>query len=45
MLERFKKAIKQAEDAGQTEFNFDGHEFHVGYAKYLCEYLEGRLPK
>ncbi len=26
-------------------FEFDGHKFVLGYAKYLIEYLEGALPK
>lgn len=42
-LKRLKVAYKQAVDAGQDQFTFDGHEFVVGYAKYLIEYLEGAL--
>jgi len=44
-LERFKQAYKKAVDARSDTFTFDGHDFVVGYAKYLIEYLEGRLPK
>jgi len=45
MLERFKAAYAQAclnKDRTDT-FYFDGHEFVIGYAKYLIEYLEGEF--
>lgn len=46
MLERFKVAYAEAAKAGKDAvFNFDGHDFVVGYAKYLIEYLDGNLQK
>ena len=46
MLKRFKTAYKAAcETPGDASdvFTFEGHEFVIGYAKYLIEYLEGQL--
>lgn len=37
----FKAAYSLAEELGQTIFTFEGNEYHIGYAKYLIEYLEG----
>lgn len=42
-LERLKAAIAAAQAAGLDQFTFEGHDYMVGYAKYLAEYLEGRL--
>jgi len=45
-LQRLKNAIARAEEDGMRENDtllFDGEEFHLGYAKYLVEYLEGEL--
>lgn len=42
-LERLKKAYRSAVDDKLKIFEFEGHEFIPGYAKYLIEYLEGRL--
>jgi hypothetical protein len=39
-LEQFEKALAAA--TGDV-FEFEGHEFVKGYAKYLIEYLDGRL--
>ena len=39
MLERFKVAHRAAVNTQAETFIFDGHEFVVGYAKYLIEYL------
>ena len=43
MLERFKKAYADAVAQGLDDFIFDGNEFVTDYAKYLIEYLDGRL--
>ena len=43
-LKRFKKALAKA-PADREVFVFDGHEYLKTYAKYLIEFLEGRLPK
>lgn len=44
-LARFKEAYAKVKDRPKDTFMFAGHEFVVGYAKYLIEYLEDRLPK
>lgn len=44
-LKRLIKARDEAEKAGEKQFTFEGHEVDVGYAKYLIEYLDQRLPK
>jgi hypothetical protein len=36
---KFKKAFKEAEKAGLTQFQFEDKEILVTYAKYLIEYL------
>lgn len=41
MLARFKKAHAKAKAAGNDKFIFDGHEFIVGYAGFLIEFLVG----
>ena len=43
-LERLKRAYKQAQEQGHTQFTFDAAPVLVAYAKYLIEYLEERLP-
>jgi hypothetical protein len=45
MLERFKLAYAQHENKHGDTFMFEGHEFVIGYAKYLIEFLETQLPK
>lgn len=42
-LIKFKKAYDKAEKADTESFVFEGNEYILGYAKYLIEYLEGRL--
>lgn len=42
-LARFKKVYAEARDRRLDTFMFDGHEFVIGYAEYLIEYLEGAL--
>jgi len=48
-LKRFKTAFSQAQEiekkTGEDEFEFDGFEFVLGYAKYLIEYLDQRFGK
>lgn len=44
MLARFKKAYEAVCTGDRNAvFTFEGHEFVCGYAKYLIEYLEGKL--
>jgi hypothetical protein len=43
MLKRFKKKYEAERAAGHDQFNFDGHDFVVAYAKYLIEYLESQF--
>lgn len=45
MLTRFRAAYQEARAAQADTFEFEGHAFVVGYAKYLIEYLDGRLAK
>ena len=46
MLERFKKAYeKSTKTEGADVFMFEGNEFVEGFAKYLIEHLDRRLPK
>jgi len=40
-LKRFKKALKKA--SKESVFEFEGHQFVVGYGEYLVEYLEDKL--
>jgi hypothetical protein len=44
-LESFKKAYKHAVSADEDRFMFEGHEYVLGYAKYLIEYLEDGLRR
>lgn len=37
---RFKIAHNTCIELGDETFTFDGHEFLLGYADYLIEYLE-----
>jgi hypothetical protein len=40
------RALRKAYEATDGEtFTFEGHEFLVGYAKYLLEYLEGEIKR
>lgn len=42
-LIKFEKAYDKAEKANAESFVFEGNEYVLGYAKYLIEYLEGKL--
>lgn len=42
-LERLKKALEEAKACGAGQFVFEGRLLLVSYARYLVEYLEGRL--
>jgi hypothetical protein len=44
-LAAFKLVAKVGERKNSETFLFEGHEFLVGYAKYLIEYLETGLIK
>ena len=39
-VKRFKAVIRHAEESGKIQFEFDGNECDLKYAKYLLEYLE-----
>ena len=41
----FKKEYEKVKDNKDFIFDFKGHKFLVGYAKYLIQYLEGRFKK
>ena len=41
--EELRTAYNQMRADKNYKFEFDGHELLVGYAKYLLEYLDGRL--
>lgn len=42
-LSEFKVAFEEAKKTKEHYFMFDGHEFFLGYAKYMIEYLEHQL--
>lgn len=43
-LAKFKAAYERAKLNPLTDvFQFEGHDFVLGYAKYLIEYLESHL--
>jgi len=42
-LARFKLAYAEHKGDSANVFSFEGHQFVVGYAKYLIEYLESVL--
>lgn len=44
-LRRLQAAYKNAVAVGATQFDFEGTELLVSYARYLIEYLEGALPQ
>ena len=44
-LKRFKKEYNKAVGAGDGVFTFSGHEFVVGYAKYMIEYLDSQYAQ
>lgn len=37
---RFRKSYEKAVKENKTEFEFEGRDFLVSYAKYVLEYLE-----
>ena len=41
----FKKAYATAVSEGRTVFDFEGQQVLVSYAKYVCEYVEGRMTR
>lgn len=44
-LAQFKRAHHACVANGQESFEFEGHPLLAAYAKYLIEFLEGKLPK
>jgi hypothetical protein len=42
-VERFRKRYERAVREGEEVFKFEGKDILVGYAKYVLEYLEGKL--
>jgi len=42
-LKQLKRVYAIAVARNKETFMFEGHELLVAYAKYLIEYLEGRL--
>ena len=44
-LKRFKSRYLEAVQYKLEQFEFDGDEYVVGYAKYLIEYLESKFGK
>lgn len=45
MLERLRVAHKWARDQQQESFDFEGNVLVTDYAKYLIEYLDGKLAR
>jgi hypothetical protein len=47
MIERFTRIVEDMlkDDMDpNTTFVFDGHQFVLGYAKYVCQYLNKQVP-
>ena len=44
-LKRFKKAYNKAVEDNNDVFTFSNHEFVVGYAKYMIEYLDSQYAQ
>lgn len=44
-LERLKVAVDKAVSQDMQQFEFEGQQLLVAYAKYLIEYLDGVLEK
>ena len=42
-IKRFKKVYDKAYTSGKETFIFEGRKVFVPYAKFLIEYLEGRV--
>jgi hypothetical protein len=45
MRERLRKAYQKAVAENRSTFFFETNEFVTAYAKYLIEFLDGRLDK
>ena len=43
VFRELQTTYNQALADGEDEFDFRGYKFVVGYAKYMLEYLDGRL--
>lgn len=43
--EAFREAYRQAVKNNQTQFQFEGHDLLVEYAKYVVEYLDLKFYK
>lgn len=43
LLANLKEKYKLAKETGADVFIFEGHELLTAYAKYLIEYLDGKL--
>jgi hypothetical protein len=44
-LRDFGLAYKAASAEAKESFFFQGNEYHIGYAKYLIEYIEGEAKR
>jgi hypothetical protein len=42
-VKRFKEVIRHVQESRESQFEFDGSEYDLKYAKYLLEYLEGHF--
>ena len=42
-LDSLKETYHEAKKQEAVEFTFDGHRFYTAYARYLIEFLEGKL--
>jgi hypothetical protein len=42
-VKKLRRYYDRAVRAGDDEFVFEGNQLLVGYAKYLLEYLEGKM--
>jgi hypothetical protein len=42
-LEQLKEKYDKARMEGHEQFQFEGQEIYIPYAKYLIEYLEGQF--
>jgi hypothetical protein len=38
-IKHLRKACKESEASGKETFTIEGHDFVVGYAKYLLQFL------
>jgi hypothetical protein len=42
---KLRKAYEDAKEEGKEVFEFGGNEYVADYAKYLLEYLEGKVKE